>query len=445
MAFDYETWGKLGLAAYQAYSSNQAGKEEQQGLRDARNATTGSSADAIAELRRQSLQARSDLAPYNAGGQSSFNAYLRTLGIAPSSTTGGLVSGSARGDGGSGNPFAPGWNAGPETREYKKPSAGGNAASGAATGAQLGSSFGPWGTVIGGAIGGIAGYFGTGEGGDLATGTRAYATPNGIIWDAKGNIVARVKVPESGTTPIPGLSRNGHDVLIDSKGNLLKGTAGKGTDYLGLNINSLSKDGPTEIDGVIAKGYTPETATEADYKLSPVETGSASGFTPTGNVNEDRYGGFYQSPGYKFLFDETMRGGRAAGSARGGLYSGRLIKELERRAAGIASQDFGGYQDNLFRSAQLGANAASGQANTANNTGTNVANIITGTGSTLADIGYAAGQSRGSSIVSNSQNLGSLFGTAIDAYNSTKKPDSGGGTDWRNDLQKYIDEGNIVG
>jgi hypothetical protein len=118
-----------------------------------------------------------------------------------------------------------------------------------------------------------------------------------------------------------------------------------------------------------------------------------------GGATGGRYGAFFASPGYNFLYDETMRSARAGGAARGSLYSGAMLKELQNRAAGVASQDYGSYMTRLAEASRVGQAAASGQAANANALGQNGATVLSNAASDQANARLVSGASTASSIV----------------------------------------------
>lgn len=137
----------------------------------------------------------------------------------------------------------------------------------------------------------------------------------------------------------------------------------------------INKEG--EIYGVnkdaIAKGLTDSNALLSPYQQGGLNAfgayGQAMGFTPS----DDPYGGFQQSPGYQFAFDEGMRGVNNAFAARGMLNSGARMKALTKYGQGIADQEYQNYLNNAFRGAGLGFQAAgAGVNNIANYTGMGV-------------------------------------------------------------------------
>lgn len=78
---------------------------------------------------------------------------------------------------------------------------------------------------------------------------------------------------------------------------------------------------------------------------------------------EDRYGGFYESPGYQFRFDEGSRAVNQNLAARGRFSGGAAGRALTRYGQGVASDEFGNYMNRLAAAANIGQTAtnATGQ------------------------------------------------------------------------------------
>lgn len=111
--------------------------------------------------------------------------------------------------------------------------------------------------------------------------------------------------------------------------------------------NVLSTDGftgPQVLPG--APGTIPAPAVAGTNALDP----------------ENRYGGFYASPGYQFRFDEGQRGINANRAASGTLQSGDAMRALTRYGQDYASNEFNTQLNQLFNVAGLGQ-TATGQGN----------------------------------------------------------------------------------
>lgn len=95
----------------------------------------------------------------------------------------------------------------------------------------------------------------------------------------------------------------------------------------------------------------------------PTLTGTASGGAGPNVLDpENRYGGFYASPGYQFRFDEGQRGINANRAASGSLQSGDALRALTRYGQDYASNEFNTQLNQLFSVAGLGQ-TATGQGN----------------------------------------------------------------------------------
>ena len=122
--------------------------------------------------------------------------------------------------------------------------------------------------------------------------------------------------------------------------------------------------------------------------------------TPTNPSDpQNRYGGFYASPGYQFRMDEGERALRANAAARGMLQSGDFAQALTRYGQDYASGEFNNQLNQLFSVAGLGQSAAgtTGQQGLAyaNNAGQNL---------------LTAGQARASSYGTGANAWGNALG-----------------------------------
>ena len=127
-------------------------------------------------------------------------------------------------------------------------------------------------------------------------------------------------------------------------------------------------------------------------------TGTPTG-TGTGTDPQNRYGGFYESPGYQFRMDEGERALRANAAARGMLQSGDFAQALTRYGQDYASGEFNNQLNQLFSVAGLGQSAAgsTGQQGMqyAQIAGNNLMNAGQARGSSYATQGNAWGNALG--------------------------------------------------
>lgn len=132
-------------------------------------------------------------------------------------------------------------------------------------------------------------------------------------------------------------------------------------------------------------------------------------YTQSGQpVQDDRYGGFYASPGYQFRMDQGLNALDKSAAARGRLRSGGQNKAITRYAQGIAADEFGAYTNRLAQIAGLGSGAASQSASQAIQSGQNVGNAMAGIGATRAS-GYA-------NTANTIGNVANIFGDAFLRY-----------------------------
>jgi hypothetical protein len=109
------------------------------------------------------------------------------------------------------------------------------------------------------------------------------------------------------------------------------------------------------MDGFTGPQVLPGIAGTAPTTLPPAPGGNA--LDP-----ENRYGGFYASPGYQFRFDEGQRGINANRAASGMMQSGDTLRALTRYGQDYASNEYNTQLNQLFSVAGLGQ-TATGQGN----------------------------------------------------------------------------------
>jgi len=118
------------------------------------------------------------------------------------------------------------------------------------------------------------------------------------------------------------------------------------------------------------EGGAPQNVLSTDGSTGPQVLPAATGTAATANATaptnaldpENRYGGFYASPGYQFRFDEGQRGINANRAASGSLQSGDALRALTRYGQDYASNEFNTQLNQLFSVAGLGQ-TATGQGN----------------------------------------------------------------------------------
>jgi hypothetical protein len=110
------------------------------------------------------------------------------------------------------------------------------------------------------------------------------------------------------------------------------------------------------------------------------------------------------SPGYQFIVGEAMRALENSASARGTLLTGGHMRDLQDRAAGLASTDFGNEFNRNLQLGQLGFNAANAQGGYGSSYGTNLTSLTTGIGNAQA----AGTANQGAAVGGMLGNLGNL-------------------------------------
>jgi hypothetical protein len=378
-------------AAGSIYSANKAADAQTSAANKAAGISQQSSAAQLAFLKQQSDQARQDQLPYSAGGTNAFNEFLRQLGIAPA--TQGQLSGFSTTSNGKTGSYG--------SQLIPLPGVSTTGQHGKQTQSSLFAQAAPEDWKALGLVGAVqpdVRHLGPG-----GSGTLYYDPGAHMIVDGSGQSIAAVP-REAGV--IPGLLHGfNNQVAIDAQGNL----------------TSIGSHGTNTIGKL-----TPMTDAEKKAAQEAANTPSGGGLAAQDPNN--RYGAYFSSPGYQFLYDETMKSARAGGASRGSLYSGAMLKELQNRAQGLASQDYGSYMSRLQNAAGLGQAAAAGQAANASALGTNGATIMQQAASDQANARLISGASTASSIVGANNAFQSTLGSGLTAlgnyYASQKIPSS---------------------
>jgi hypothetical protein len=144
---------------------------------------------------------------------------------------------------------------------------------------------------------------------------------------------------------------------------LMAPTMAMGTDKGGMVPQALA--GGLATDGATGPQVLPgQQGTANPTGVAPTTLPPAPGTPGVGNAldPENRYGGFYASPGYQFRFDEGQRGINANRAASGMMQSGDTLRALTRYGQDYASNEYNTQLNQLFSVAGLGQ-TATGQGN----------------------------------------------------------------------------------
>lgn len=209
---------------------------------------------------------------------------------------------------------------------------------------------------------------------------------------------------------------NGGNVLADtaqmSSALSPKGTAGGG-------IPAIPDAGNPQVNGGPGGGVLDPTANVTSGTTMPqVATNPANPSDP-----QNRYGGFYQSPGYQFRMDEGNRAITGNRAASGMLQSGDTLRALQRYGQDYASNEFNTQLNQLFSVAGLGQTAQGQQNALGSNYAANVGNNLINQGNVLAS-SYA----NQGNIWQNA--LGNLGGYAAYQWGNTANPSNSSRPAW---------------
>lgn len=134
-------------------------------------------------------------------------------------------------------------------------------------------------------------------------------------------------------------------------------------------------------------------------------------------------GEYEESPGYKFRLDEGLKAIDRSAAARGGVLSGRAVKEATRFAEDYATGDYQNWLANYYASltpyqsmSGVGQTTASQNATQANQVGANVAsNIMTG-GQTTANALLSAGNASASGYINQANAITGAVNSGVNNY-----------------------------
>ncbi len=88
--------------------------------------------------------------------------------------------------------------------------------------------------------------------------------------------------------------------------------------------------------------------TDSESRIRPTAQIGTDTITNLSNIiNNGDMSKFYDNPSYKYALEQAQRGIQANAAAKGSLMSGNTLKELQKNASGLASQNYGSYIQNL--------------------------------------------------------------------------------------------------
>jgi hypothetical protein len=151
--------------------------------------------------------------------------------------------------------------------------------------------------------------------------------------------------------------------------------------YNGLNAEMATLNGepdPMRYDQM-SRGYRPNVGIDpgdmpqVNYGEQPQPFQYGQPSSPSNSSDpQNRYGGFYASPGYQFRFDEGNRAITGNRAASGMLQSGDTLRALTRYGQDYASNEYNTQLNQLFSVAGLGQSATGQQNALASNYGAQV-------------------------------------------------------------------------
>lgn len=166
------------------------------------------------------------------------------------------------------------------------------------------------------------------------------------------------------------------------------------------NWNSLTRKQRQEFGSTQQFGKYHYEQDGSRRDLTPYQTSKRPGGTMAG-----AYGGFQESPGYRFRRDEGIKAVERSAAARGLLGSGGTLKAIQRYGEGLASSEYENYANRLASLAGVGQTAtaqtgAAGQAAAGN----------------IGNAYMQAGNARASAYSNTGQAISNTVGNLASAY-----------------------------
>lgn len=217
---------------------------------------------------------------------------------------------------------------------------------------------------------------------------------------------------------------------------------------VGLNASNKAHDRYNEGLGTAGQ-MLQQGLTDTESRLQPVAQYTPQVLERLNNIlMKGDMSGFYNSPDYQYVLDQTTRGLNAKAAQQGTLISGNTLKELQKNAFGLASTNYNSFLNNLnnlfnqsnpYYSAysqipnlkgQAAANIQLGQtqnmSQAALDKGAGISNIISGideaiTGALTGGLtgGFGGGSSGGLGGIFSSLFKGSGGGSSIPQFGSS--------------------------
>lgn len=150
------------------------------------------------------------------------------------------------------------------------------------------------------------------------------------------------------------------------------------------------------------KGAQGQLAAQEAYKQynQPYYDAGTSALARLDRLASGDFSGFTASPAYQFNLGQQQEGLLRAAASRGALNSGGTDVDLQRQAAGLASNEYGNYLSSLQYLAGIGQSSAQGLGGSASNAASNIGQIQAGNaanqgaiyGNTLGQLSNLFGQ-----------------------------------------------------
>lgn len=202
--------------------------------------------------------------------------------------------------------------------------------------------------------------------------------------------------------------------------------AGVASAYSGYQQSKAAKDAARSANQGIDQGIA-EQRRQFDLSrgdLMPYMDFGKGGIDLWNKLMSGDYSGFENSPDYLYARDQTQQGVERGAASRGSLYSGGTNVDLANALNGIASQNLGRYQSNLFNQIGLGQNAAAGAASLGQQNANSLSSLYAQRGQNNADAAINSSNAWSNALAGLGSAAGAYAGSRQSSY---KAPQTGWG------------------
>ena len=172
---------------------------------------------------------------------------------------------------------------------------------------------------------------------------------------------------------------------------------------------------------VAMQGQQPATS-PTQYRVNGQTFGTmeeAQAFANANKTGGAEYGGYTKAPGYDFRMKEGVNALQSGAAARGGLYSGAAMRDLQSYGQDYSTSEYDKFLSRIGAMSDTGMSAAQMSGNASQNAAAGVSNALGNIGNAQAAGAIAKGNAFSSGI-----------NDALGVYNYQRQNPNGAGNNW---------------